>query len=383
MRLQRAILSAAALTLPLAAVPASSQTFSQFAVATPQPITGLYIGGGAGLNLSQTTALEARSTLGAQFDSFGVGRRGNIGFEPGWVALGALGWGFGNGWRVEVEGNYRENDVDRMSGFAGTGIGGDASGTQRIYGVMGNALYDFRLPWFAWAQPYIGVGLGYTWRQWSSVATNTNAGQLTTSGTGGNFTWQAILGTSIPVQAVPGLAMTAEYRYLGRLGNSYDASIPAAGLGGQGDQLRGFMSHNHSFLVGARYALYQPRPAMAAAPAAAPRQELARTYLVFFDWNRADLTDRAREIIGNAASAHTSLRTTRIEVAGHADRSGSPQYNQALSMRRAQAVAGELERRGVSRSAMSIEAFGESRPLVATADGVREPQNRRVEIVLR
>ena len=70
-------------------------------------------------------------------------------------------------------------------------------------------------------------------------------------------------------------------------------------------------------------------------------------------------------------------------MAGHADRSGTPQYNQRLSQRRADAVAAELVRRGVPRNAMAIQAFGESRPLVPTADGVREPQNRRVEIVLR
>ena len=77
------------------------------------------------------------------------------------------------------------------------------------------------------------------------------------------------------------------------------------------------------------------------------------------------------------------MQATRIEVAGHADRSGTPAYNQRLSQRRADAVAAELVARGVSRSEISVTAYGESRPLVPTADGVREPQNRRVEIVLR
>ncbi|GAV36929.1 outer membrane protein precursor [Roseomonas sp. TAS13] len=54
-----------------------------------------------------------------------------------------------------------------------------------------------------------------------------------------------------------------------------------------------------------------------------------------------------------------------------------------LSRRRADAVAAELVRQGIQRSEITVEAFGESRPLVPTADGVREPQNRRVEIVLR
>ena len=104
---------------------------------------------------------------------------------------------------------------------------------------------------------------------------------------------------------------------------------------------------------------------------------------MFFDWNRADLTERARQIIAEAASASTSVASTRIEVAGHADRSGTPAYNQGLSQRRANTVAAELVRRGVNRNNIAISAFGETRPLVPTADGVREPQNRRVEIVLR
>jgi outer membrane protein OmpA-like peptidoglycan-associated protein len=52
-------------------------------------------------------------------------------------------------------------------------------------------------------------------------------------------------------------------------------------------------------------------------------------------------------------------------------------------MRRGEAVAEELVRVGVPRTAISVQAFGETRPLIVTADGVREPQNRRVEIVLR
>ena len=120
---------------------------------------------------------------------------------------------------------------------------------------------------------------------------------------------------------------------------------------------------------------------MAATALAAPAP--ARSYLVFFDWDRADLTDRARQIIAEAAQATTRVQVTRIEVAGHADTSGTPRYNQGLSQRRAQNVASELVRLGVPREAITVQAFGESRPLVPTADGVREPQNRRVEIVLR
>ena len=116
-------------------------------------------------------------------------------------------------------------------------------------------------------------------------------------------------------------------------------------------------------------------------PAAAP--QASRSFLVFFDWNRADLTERARQIIAEAVQHARSQRSTRIEVAGHADRSGTVQYNQALSRRRAETVAAELVRRGIAREDIAITAFGETQPLVPTADEVREPQNRRVEILVR
>jgi outer membrane protein OmpA-like peptidoglycan-associated protein len=104
---------------------------------------------------------------------------------------------------------------------------------------------------------------------------------------------------------------------------------------------------------------------------------------VFFDWDKSDLTARARQIISDAAQASTHVQTTRIEVNGYTDLSGTPKYNQGLSVRRANAVAAELVRDGVSRSEISIQGFGETHPLVPTAQGVREPQNRRVEIILK
>jgi outer membrane protein OmpA-like peptidoglycan-associated protein len=103
---------------------------------------------------------------------------------------------------------------------------------------------------------------------------------------------------------------------------------------------------------------------------------------VFFDWDRADLTDRARQVVAEAAAASGRVQLTRILVNGYTDTSGTPHYNQGLSVRRAEAVAAELVRDGVPRSAISVRGFGETRPLVPTGANVREPQNRRVEIVL-
>jgi outer membrane protein OmpA-like peptidoglycan-associated protein len=142
--------------------------------------------------------------------------------------------------------------------------------------------------------------------------------------------------------------------------------------------------YNHSLMLGLRYAFNvapPPVPAPVAAPAAPA--EAARTYLVFFDWDRADLTDRARQIVAEAAQATTRVQVTRIEVSGHTDTTGTAGYNQGLSVRRAQNVSAELVRLGVPRNAITTQGFGFSRPLVSTGPGVREPQNRRVEIILR
>jgi hypothetical protein len=121
--------------------------------------------------------------------------------------------------------------------------------------------------------------------------------------------------------------------------------------------------------------------AAAAVPAAAVAP--ARSYLVFFDWDKSNLTVRARQIIKEAADNSTHVQYTRIEVNGYTDTSGTPQYNMGLSIRRADAVKGELVKDGVPATAITTQGFGETHLLVPTGAGVREPQNRRVEIVIR
>jgi outer membrane protein OmpA-like peptidoglycan-associated protein len=365
--LRSALLAGAALLMPLAA--------------HAQPVTGLYVGAGAGLNWAGGTDI---SFSGPGMAGLTIAQRdGEIDYDPGWAGVLSLGFGHGNGLRTEVELSYRQNDVDRITGL-GNGAGFSSFGRLRSYGAMVNALYDFDFGMGLPLIPYVGIGGGLVMEDYAGVAQVPNAGGANVTrifGSDLNFAYQAIVGASVPLNDwMPGLALTAEYRFIGVLEANVDAVRRVGAAGGPG-QAEG-SNYHHTVLLGVRYAFGSaPAPAPVVAPAAAP--VVARTYLVFFDWNRADLTERAQQIIGEAAQNSTRVQTTRIEVSGHADRSGTPQYNQRLSERRAQAVAAELERRGVPRSAMVIQAFGESRPLVPTADGVREPQNRRVEIVLR
>ena len=106
------------------------------------------------------------------------------------------------------------------------------------------------------------------------------------------------------------------------------------------------------------------------------------SFPVYFEWDRADLTDQARAVIAQAASQRGSCGVTRVTVAGFTDRSGAASYNVGLSERRARVVRDELVRLGVAASTITMEAFGETRNAVQTADGVREPLNRRTEVLI-
>jgi outer membrane protein OmpA-like peptidoglycan-associated protein len=122
--------------------------------------------------------------------------------------------------------------------------------------------------------------------------------------------------------------------------------------------------------------------AQAAAPAAAP-MAAPRTYLVFFDFDRSDITPEAATIIRQAAQDAQRGNVRVVVVTGHADRSGPTDYNQRLSERRANAVRSALVREGVANGTIQTSGRGENDNLVQTPDGVREPRNRRVEIVFR
>ncbi|MDR3536750.1 MAG: OmpA family protein [Acetobacteraceae bacterium] len=345
MTFRNALLAATLLALPLAA--------------KAQPVTGLYVGAGAGVNILMD---EDVSNSGASAKSH-VGPAGVV----------SLGWGFGNGLRAEVEGNYRYNPFSGVSGApAVTNFGGN----EQKFGGMVNVLYDFN-GFVPYVTPYVGAGVGYEWAMDQNLH-YTAFGQNFSGATKteGAFAYQAIVGAALPIAAAPGLALTAEYRFLGMTGDRT--------YGTTGGNLKFNEEYNHSVLLGVRYNFGQA-PAPIAAPIAAPAPAVApaRSYLVFFDWDKATLTDRARQIISEAAANSTKVQYTKIEVNGYTDTSGTPKYNQGLSVRRAQAVAAELVKDGVPKAAISIQGFGDTHLLVPTGAGVREPQNRRVEIIIR
>lgn len=123
-----------------------------------------------------------------------------------------------------------------------------------------------------------------------------------------------------------------------------------------------------------------PPPPLPAPPP--PPQAACNTgpYIVFFDFDRSDITAEASTILNNAATAYANCGVARVMLAGHTDTSGSASYNVALAERRNASVRSYMTSRGVGAGQISGEAFGETKPRVPTGNGVREAQNRRVEV---
>lgn len=107
---------------------------------------------------------------------------------------------------------------------------------------------------------------------------------------------------------------------------------------------------------------------------------LQREYLVFFDWDKSNITPAADRVLSDMVTAAAN-QPVRVRVVGHTDTSGKPSYNQKLSVRRAESVKRALVAKGVPAGNITTEGRGESELLVRTGDNVREPSNRRAQIL--
>ena len=316
-----ALLAAAAiLTLPVAAH--SQSLFDPAGPTWP----GVYIGAQGGLNW----LLNNQSYV----------------METGWAAGGKVGYDL-VGPRVELEGMYHSNNGTAVVAFP-TGYA-NVSGRIEQISVMANVLYDF-FPG-ATVTPYIGAGAGVAF-----VDANIQGCSLCLT----MFAYQGILGVSY--SATPALRIGLEGRY-------YGTTNPGA-----------YFNNNIMALLSLSYKFGEPEmaPPPPPPPAVAPP-----SFMVFFDWDRSNLSAQALNTIKQAAASFKSKGSARITATGHTDTSGPEAYNMALSLRRANAVKDALVREGVPATAIAVVGRGEAGLLVQTADGVREPQNRRVEIVVQ
>jgi outer membrane protein OmpA-like peptidoglycan-associated protein len=295
----------------------------------------------------------------------GVKERFNDGYNVG--ARAGYEWG---PFRFEEEFRYQHNSLNSLSVGGLTATRGDSLGSvrgdRRAYAFMTNLIYDFALGWPV--TPHIGAGIGAVeLRDGVSIR---GIGDVSHD-TQWEFGYQAIAGIRYNIN--PALAFDLDYRYLGTTDPTFRS---ASGVKYTSEY------HTHNLVASLTMRFGAPPPPVVAPPAPpAPPPVTRRVFLVFFDWDRDTITPDGMRIVQQAADAWRSGAPVQIQVTGYTDASGSAGYNQRLSERRANNVANALLRFGVPRNDMIVSGRGKNDQRVPTADGVREPQNRRVEIV--
>lgn len=372
-----------------------------FAAAAAMAITpaahayeGLYGAIGAGLNYMGDQDVSNDQPGGGGlyvFDS-------TADYDKGIGVYAALGKAWGNNWRTELEFSYRDNDIDSIlpdgGGFSGW-PSGTISGSTTTKALLVNALYDFDTGGVL--TPYLGGGVGIA--NVDPDIIGANAAGVPAPGTiaYGASSWepavQAIAGVAIDL--AEGLALDISYRYF-----ATDVGEYAGTLGGVPANIE-TSNKSHSAFAGLRWNF-----GAAAAPAveykdcwdgssvpvsaSCPPQAVDTTaadldpinFTVYFDYDKSNLTPQASTLIQEAAARALENDIETVVVAGNTDTSGGSAYNQALSERRARAVRDGLIANGVSADRIRLEAFGETNLAKPTADGVREPLNRRADVVI-
>jgi outer membrane protein OmpA-like peptidoglycan-associated protein len=343
----------AAVALAAGAAPAQAQDVSTLT-------TGPYVGieGGGSFPLS------------ADFNEGFVTDKAD--FNNGWAALGEVGYGFGNGFRTELQGAYFRDGVSSVSS------GLPASGRMSVGELLINGIYDFQTgtPF----TPHVGAGVGVA--NVSLHGVQPLSGNVV-SGTDNVFGYQGILGVDYAVS--PNLKLGLDYHFMGADSGGYGATP-------NGTRTAASIQTN-LITAGLRWEFGAPAeveqvtqtvaPPPPPPPPPAPVPEAARSFQVFFDFDKSDITSAAANVIRSAATAVKQGHVVQVTVTGHTDTVGSASYNQGLSERRAAAVKQQLVADGVSDGEIQTVGVGKTGLLVPTADGVREPQNRRAEIVLQ
>ncbi|QDH72190.1 OmpA family protein [Brevundimonas sp. M20] len=319
---------------------------------------GVYVAGDIGYHWPQSNDWEACSGV--------VCAPVEVKAGDNWAGFGRLGYRLNANWRIEAEAGYRESDELEFDGLTVSDV--DASATS----LMANVLYDFGNRDAAF-RPFVGAGVGAAKVEIEDVDDTA-------------FGWQLLAGAAWRMTERASLDLT--YRYL----NVADLEMSDGVDSFSGD------FEDHSVTLGLRYsfgAVAAPPPPVVAPPPPppppappappppprpAPTVPQDREFVVYFDWDRSDLTAEAQSVVTQAANYAKSGRPTRILIVGHADTSGSAAYNIGLSNRRSRTVADALVAQGVNGGVISLDGKGETDLARATADGVREPLNRRATV---
>lgn len=299
---------------------------------------------------------------------------GDVKADEGWMGLLGGGYAWANGFRLEGELGYRDNDFDETPNI-------DNGGSLTAWSLMANAYYDFNR--YGMLQPYVGLGAGVA--DVEVEAADSGPPAVFADGSETGFAWQAIVGLGWAVTEQ--MTIDFGYRYFSVEGIEFDVEddlLPPNTAQGEGDL------EQQAVTVGLRWSFAPPAPPL---PPPAPPPPLApppsavtcpqSDFTVYFEWDRYDLNQAADDTIDAAMARARECNVSSALVVGHTDTSGSREHNQALSERRAGVVRDALVARGLNTSLVTTEARGENDLARPTPDGVREPLNRRSAVTIR
>lgn len=294
-----------------------------------------------------------------------------LALDVGWAALASVGYAYDNGWRVELEGGYRNNRFDeRVVG----GVAAPADGELGEYTLMANVLYDF--PSASGVTFSVGGGVGADYAR-------IDAGSFTppVQGDHVSLAFQAIAGLSYQMTSWLDIVLNYRYLYVTDLEFSDPGAVPPAINHLDTEDLQ-----KHTLTMGFRFGSHKadaPQVVRSAPPPPPPpAAQVARQYVIYFAFNKCNITAEADAVLSEAASATRTLGAVAVKIVGHTDTVGSLSANQKLSDCRANAAKSNLVSKGVSSGSIQAYGVGETQLLVQTANNVKEPQNRRATIDL-
>ena len=316
---------------------------------------GWYLGLGVGYDQLESVRSRTNTTPATFADASYSGSA---------LFAGSVGYKFESGMRIEFELGYDSHDISTLRLVGGPSFGKPAvsGGTTTTSGLI-NFVYDWNIG-DRW-----GLSLGGGVGQGDVTHDETLNGSSLIRGAHTQFAWQGIAGVNYEVE--DDLDLFLDYRYRS---NELDHDYSG---GGTPDFVHIFQQHENVALLGVRWFIGHAAP-----PPPPPPPPPVKTFIVFFDFEKSNLTDKAVEVVQEAVRTAKQNGFVKVLVTGHTDTVGSDSYNQALSVRRAESVKDEMIRQGMDGSGISIEGKSFHDPLVPTGPGVREPQNRRAVIDL-
>ena len=344
-----------------------------------------YVGVEGGAMIVEDLKYDITNTAGVRTNNAST-----VDHDYGYDVDGVIGYDFGM-FRVETEVGYRKATVDsyratvpvgfyRANGTTGTTPAGNydyAGGSSSALSFMLNGLLDFGED--DGLQGFVGGGVGVA-RVKNKLGLNVYGNPIDDSDT--VFAYQGLAGIRAPLS--DHIDATLKYRFFNADNVKLINNINNAGY-----ETR---FRSHSILGGVTYNFGEPAapppppvveappPAPAPAPVVEPVVCSPGPFIVFFEWDKSDITPEAASILDNAVTQYQSCGNAQVMLAGYTDTSGTSKYNVGLSQRRADAVKAYMSSKSVPDTVITTNAFGETNLRVQTADGVREVQNRRVEV---